>query len=204
MRAVALGAGQPPAPSGRPAATAGGRPPPRAAGPPAPAADRGAPPGPPRGGQPSRRAGAARPADSCGAAARAWPTPTVARHPAGVDGCKPIAYEIAQQLAWQAPDAIILPVAYGDSIAGIHRGFEELLAAGLVSRLPRLVAAETYPSLTGALAQGAAGPIATGGAGSLPVSGAPPPRASPAPPAGRAAPGPPGRGGGGAKNGPPP
>ena len=89
--------------------------------------------------------------------------PPVGSHPSGIEGCKTIAYEIAQDLGWKSPDAVIIPVAYGDSIAGIHRGFKELLAAGLIERLPRLIAAETYPSLSGALEQNAAGPVATAG-----------------------------------------
>ncbi|MHB8621020.1 MAG: pyridoxal-phosphate dependent enzyme, partial [Chloroflexota bacterium] len=81
--------------------------------------------------------------------------PPVGSHPAGIEGYKTIAFEIAQDLAWEAPEAVILPVAYGDAMAGIYRGFRELLAAGSIDRLPRLIAAETYPSLSRALAEGA-------------------------------------------------
>ncbi len=86
--------------------------------------------------------------------------PPVGGHPVGVEGCKTIAYEIAQDLGWRAPDVVLVPVAYGDALYGIHRGFKDLLAAGLVDRLPRLVAVEAYPSLTRALSRGADGPVA--------------------------------------------
>ena len=100
--------------------------------------------------------------------------PPVGSHPSGIEGCKTIAYEIAQDLGWRAPDAVVIPVAYGDSIAGIHRGFKELLAAGVIDRLPRLIAAETYPSLSGALEQGAEGPVPTEGGDSKAFSVATP------------------------------
>lgn len=96
--------------------------------------------------------------------------PPVGSHPAGVEGCKTIAYEIAQDLGWEAPDAVVIPVAYGDSVSGIHRGFKELLALGLIDRLPRLIAAETYPSLSGALEGGTPGPLQTDGSGSIAYS----------------------------------
>jgi len=92
--------------------------------------------------------------------------PPVGGHPVGVEGCKTIAYEIAQDLGWRAPDVVLVPVAYGDALYGIHRGFKDLLAAGLVDRLPRLVAVEAYPSLTRALSQGADGPVAVEASGS--------------------------------------
>ncbi len=97
-------------------------------------------------------------------------TPPVGSHPIGVEGYKSIAFEICEDLDWRPPDAVIVPVAYGDAIYGIHRGFKELLAAGLIGRLPRLIAAETYPSLTRAVAEDAAGPVATEGGQTLAFS----------------------------------
>lgn len=100
--------------------------------------------------------------------------PPVGSHPMGIEGYKSIAFEICEDLAWQPPDAVIVPVAYGDAIAGIHRGFKELLALGLIARLPRLIAAETYPTLTRAIAESAPGPISTEGGDSKAFSlGAP-------------------------------
>lgn len=99
--------------------------------------------------------------------------PPIGSHPAGIEGYKTIAYEIAEDLRG-VPDAVVIPVAYGDSIAGIHRGFRELLSAGAIDRLPRLIAAEAYPSLTRALAEGIEGPVPTGGSGSQAYSVATP------------------------------
>ncbi|MFZ0214581.1 MAG: pyridoxal-phosphate dependent enzyme, partial [Candidatus Dormiibacterota bacterium] len=89
--------------------------------------------------------------------------PPVGSHPAGVEGCKTIAFEIAQDLGWEVPDAVVLPVAYGDALSGLYRGFKELLQAGLIARIPRLFAAETFPSLSGALATDSPSPVATSG-----------------------------------------
>lgn len=94
-------------------------------------------------------------------------SPPVGSYPVAVEGAKTIAYEIAQDLGWQAPDAVVVPVAYGDSFAGIHRGFRELVEAGAVDRMPRLVAVEAYPSLSKAIAESAPGPPAVEGSGSL-------------------------------------
>jgi threonine synthase len=100
--------------------------------------------------------------------------PPVGSHPVATEGCKTIAFEIAQALGWQSPDAVIVPVAYGDAIAGLRRGFRELRELGLCRREPRLVASEAYGSLAGALAAGAEVPAETGGTGSLALSAAAP------------------------------
>lgn len=100
--------------------------------------------------------------------------PPVGSHPVGIEGYKTIAYEIAQERGWQAPDAMIVPVGYGDAVAGIWRGFQDLHALGLINRLPRMIAAETFGSLQRALAEEAPGPVATDGGGSVAFSVATP------------------------------
>jgi threonine synthase len=85
--------------------------------------------------------------------------PPVGSHASGIAGHKTIAFEIAQDLGWRAPDAVIVPVAYGDAIAGIFAGFAELQQGGVLDQLPRLIAAESYPSLSGALAGGEEAPL---------------------------------------------
>lgn len=73
--------------------------------------------------------------------------PVVGSHPLGIEGYKTIAYELFEQLGGEVPDWIVLPVAYGDAIAGIWRGFNDLKRLGLTNRLPKLGAAEIYGSL---------------------------------------------------------
>jgi threonine synthase len=100
--------------------------------------------------------------------------PPIGSHPIAIEGCKTIAYEIVEDLGGAAPDAVIIPVAYGDSISGIYRGFRDLVEAGVLERMPRLVAAEAYPSLSTALRENAELPPAVDGAGSLASSVATP------------------------------
>lgn len=96
--------------------------------------------------------------------------PPVGSHPVGIEGYKTIAYEVAQDLGWEAPDAMVVPVGYGDAMAGIWRGFQELHALGLIRHVPRMIAAESYGSLRRALDTGAEGPVETGGSGSIAYS----------------------------------
>jgi len=91
--------------------------------------------------------------------------PPGGKPPVASEGHKTIAFEIAEALGWQAPDAVIVPVAYGDALAGIQRGFHELHEMGLCEREPRLIAAEAFGSLMQALADGDESPVATGGSG---------------------------------------
>jgi threonine synthase len=71
-------------------------------------------------------------------------SPPSGSNPYGVDGYKTIAYELWSQLEGRLPDAIVAPVAYGDGISGLVRGFADLVDLGLASRLPRVIAAEPY------------------------------------------------------------
>ncbi len=78
--------------------------------------------------------------------------PPIGSSPFGVDGYKTIAYELWAQLGRAVPDWIVVPVAYGDCLAGIQRGWEDLRQLGLVDRVPRLVGAEVFGPLARALA----------------------------------------------------
>ena len=63
--------------------------------------------------------------------------------PFAVEGIKTIAYEIAEQLGWEMPDAIVSPVASGALFAKLAQGFVELAELGLVSgRPPRMYGAQ--------------------------------------------------------------
>jgi threonine synthase len=80
--------------------------------------------------------------------------PVVGSHPLGIEGYKTIAYEIIEQSKGAVPDWCVLPVCYGDALAGVWMGFQELFAQGVIPRLPRMVAAEVHGSLARALATG--------------------------------------------------
>ena len=59
------------------------------------------------------------------------------------EGSKTIAFEIAEQLGWRLPDAVVAPMAGGSLVTKLRKGFDEFLAAGLVSgSAPRLYGAQ--------------------------------------------------------------
>jgi threonine synthase len=80
--------------------------------------------------------------------------PVVGSNPYGIEGYKTLAYEIAERMEWDVPDACVVPVCYGDALLGMWRGFEEMRALGWTRRTPRLMAAEIYGSLGSALGDG--------------------------------------------------
>jgi threonine synthase len=80
--------------------------------------------------------------------------PPIGSNPWGVDGYKTIAYEIAEDLGWTAPDVVVVPSAYSDGLYGIWKGWEDLAALGLVKTRPRMVAAEPFGPLAHALERG--------------------------------------------------
>lgn len=80
--------------------------------------------------------------------------PPVGSNPYGVDGYKTLAYEVCEQMDWEPPDWCVLPVAYGDALFGMYKGFDELARLGWIRKRPRMAAAEMAGSLTAALASG--------------------------------------------------
>ncbi|ALM84555.1 pyridoxal-phosphate dependent enzyme [Bordetella sp. N] len=63
-------------------------------------------------------------------------------HPFFLQGTKSLAYEIWEDLNFQAPDNVIIPCGAGSNILGCYIGFSELLAAGQIKKLPRIFAAQ--------------------------------------------------------------
>ena len=59
------------------------------------------------------------------------------------EGSKTVAYEIAEQLGWRLPAAVVAPMAGGSLLTKLRNGFGEFLSAGVVSgSLPRLYGAQ--------------------------------------------------------------
>lgn len=58
------------------------------------------------------------------------------------EGTKTYAFEIWEQLGGRAPELLVLPVGNGTFVLGACKGFRELLAAGLVDRVPRVIAVQ--------------------------------------------------------------
>ncbi len=58
------------------------------------------------------------------------------KEPYRAEGKKTMGLEIAMQLGWRMPDAIIYPTGGGTGIIGMHKGFQELLELGWVEGQP--------------------------------------------------------------------
>jgi threonine synthase len=74
------------------------------------------------------------------------------------EGSKTLAYEIAEQLGWETPDAVVIPIASGALYSKVGQGFGELERLGLVQgRKPRLYGgqAEGCAPVATAFAEGA-------------------------------------------------
>src|SRR5579872_204265 len=69
------------------------------------------------------------------------------------EGSKTLAFEIAEQLGWQAPDHVVVPVASGSQLTKVAKGFAELGKVGLLPEDPAV-------RVSGAQAAGCA-PVAT-------------------------------------------
>ncbi|WP_426956132.1 threonine synthase [Muricoccus radiodurans] len=63
-------------------------------------------------------------------------------HPFFLQGTKTLAYELWEDLGFEAPDAVVIPCGAGSNVLGCDIGFSELLRAGQITRLPRLYAAQ--------------------------------------------------------------
>ena len=59
------------------------------------------------------------------------------------EGSKTFAFEIAEQLGWRLPTAVVAPMAGGSLVTKLGKGFREFVSAGLVEgELPRLYGAQ--------------------------------------------------------------
>ena len=59
------------------------------------------------------------------------------------EGSKTVAFEVAEQLGWTAPDVVVCPVASGSLLSKVAQGFEEFRELGLIDApAPRIVGAQ--------------------------------------------------------------
>ena len=62
--------------------------------------------------------------------------------PTFLTGTATVAFEIAAQRGWSAPDAFVTPLGHGTLFLGAYRGFRALLEAGWIDSMPRLLGAQ--------------------------------------------------------------
>ncbi|MEM7373621.1 MAG: threonine synthase [Bacteroidota bacterium] len=60
-------------------------------------------------------------------------------HPFFYQGTKTFAYEVCEQMGWEAPDTVILPAGNGTLLLGAAIGFRELKQSGVIDKTPKLV-----------------------------------------------------------------
>jgi threonine synthase len=68
------------------------------------------------------------------------------------EGSKTLAFEVAEQLGWRAPDHVIVPIASGSQLTKVAKGFGELVKVGLIE--------PSHVRVSGAQAAGCS-PVAT-------------------------------------------
>ncbi|MGO9028628.1 MAG: threonine synthase [Acidimicrobiales bacterium] len=69
------------------------------------------------------------------------------------EGSKTLAFEVAEQLGWEAPDHVVVPIGSGSQLTKVAKGFEELGKVGLLDETPSV-------RISGAQAAGCS-PVAT-------------------------------------------
>ena len=61
-----------------------------------------------------------------------WAFVNVNVRPFYAEGSKTLAFETAEQLGWQAPDHVVIPVGSGSLLTKVHKGFQDLVRVGLL------------------------------------------------------------------------
>jgi threonine synthase len=80
------------------------------------------------------------------AAAKGWAFVNVNLRPYYAEGSKTLGFEVAEQLGWRTPDALVAPIASGAMLTKVGKGLRELDELGLVD--------EVHTRLYGAQAEG--------------------------------------------------
>ena len=67
-----------------------------------------------------------------------WAFVNVNMRPFYAEGSKTLAFETAEQLGWQTPDHVVVPIASGSLLTKIDKGFRELHKVGLLDDEPQV------------------------------------------------------------------
>jgi threonine synthase len=78
-----------------------------------------------------------------GAAGHGWFDVSTLREPYRQEGKKTMGYELAEQLEWELPDALIYPTGGGTGIVGMWKAFDEMERLGWIGpRRPKMIAVQ--------------------------------------------------------------
>jgi threonine synthase len=75
-----------------------------------------------------------------------WYNRNTAFNPLTIEGKKTVAFELIEQLHFEVPDRIFVPVGDGVIISGVYKGFEDLLLLNFIDRMPTIVAVQSEKS----------------------------------------------------------
>lgn len=59
-------------------------------------------------------------------------------NPFRLEGKRTYAYEICMQLGWKAPSHLLMPIAGGNGVIAVEKGFRELKEMGWIDQIPRI------------------------------------------------------------------
>ena len=60
-------------------------------------------------------------------------------NPFRLEGQKTAAFEVCEQLGWNAPDVVVMPVGNAGNISAYWKGFQEFLTLGIVNTSPKMI-----------------------------------------------------------------
>jgi len=75
-----------------------------------------------------------------------WYNRNTGYNPYMTEGKKTAAFEICEQLGWNAPDRIFVSVGDGCIIGGLHKGLKDLMALGWIDKMPKLMGVQAAGS----------------------------------------------------------
>ncbi len=75
-----------------------------------------------------------------------WYIRSCAINPYLVEGKKTAAFEIIEQLNFEVPDYVVLPVGDGCIISGVSKGFDEFKKLGIIDRVPKMIGVQSNVS----------------------------------------------------------
>lgn len=75
-----------------------------------------------------------------------WFNRNTAINPYLAEGKKTAALEICEQLNWEVPDLVFIPVGDGCILSGIWKGFKDLKELGFISHFPQLIGVQSEGS----------------------------------------------------------
>ncbi|MEW5945773.1 MAG: threonine synthase, partial [bacterium] len=72
-----------------------------------------------------------------------WYNRNTGYNPFTREGKKTCAYEICEQLQWQAPDKVFVPAGDGNILSGLWKGFVDLYELNMTDKLPQMIAVQS-------------------------------------------------------------